>query len=79
MVNDDLLYGRAALSACACLVLGHLAMLEWSDCAAFSPADESLLWAAFSREIEHLDENFDTLVEEFYDQEQWPLARILTE
>lgn len=79
VVNDDLLYGRAALSVCACLVLGHLAMLEWLERGTLSPADEALLWAAFSREIEHLDENFDTLVEEFYDQEQWPLARALTE
>lgn len=76
-VNDDLLYGRAALTACACLVLGHLAMLAWWEDPAFSPADEALLWANFSREIEHLDENFDALVDELYDKDRWPLAETL--
>ena len=77
VVNDDLLYGRAALTAAACMALGHLAMLAWQEDASFSPADEALLWANFSREIEHLDENFDTLVGEFYDKERWPLTEAL--
>ena len=77
VVNDDLLYGRAALTAAACLLLGHLSLLAWQEEPSFSPSDEALLWAKFSREIEHLDENFDTLVGEFYDKERWPLAEAL--
>lgn len=73
-VNDDLLYGRAALTAAACAVLYHLALLAWRENTAFSNEDEALLWARFSREVEHLDENFAALVEEFYDMDRWPLA-----
>lgn len=77
VVNDDLLYGRAALTAAACLTLSHLAMLAWRDAPAFSSADEALLWAAFSREVEHLDENFDALVDTLSDRTAWPLAERL--
>lgn len=77
VVNDDLLYGRAALTAAVCLTLYHLAMLAWREAPAFSPADEALLWAMFSREVEHLDENFDALVDELSDRAAWPLAGTL--
>lgn len=73
VVNDDLLYGRAALAAAACLVLHHLSLLHWAETGHLTPEDVSLLWARFSREVEHLDENFDTMAEEFYDRELWPL------
>ena len=71
VVNDDLLYGRAALAAAACLILHHLSLLHWADNGALSPEEACLLWARFSREVEHLDENFDTMAEEFYDRELW--------
>lgn len=72
VVNDDLLYGRAALTAAACLVLHHLSLLHWVENGGLSPEENRLLWARFSREVEHLDENFDTMTESFYNRELWP-------
>ena len=62
-VNDDALYPRAALTAAACLAQYHLALLAWADTPSFSDGDEALLWARFSREVEHFDENFFALAE----------------
>ncbi len=72
-VNDDNLYGRGALPAAACLLLYHLALLEWRERGRFGAEDEALLWSAFSREIEHMDENLDCLLELLWDQDEWPL------
>jgi hypothetical protein len=76
-VNDDLLYGRAALTAASCVALYHLSALAWKENKALSLQDQALLWAAFSREVEHLDENFEALVDTLADQERWPLAQTL--
>ncbi len=75
-VNDDGLYPRVALTAAACLALHHLALLAWNDAPSFSDGDEALLWARFSREVEHDEANFFALAEALADLEQWPLAQI---
>lgn len=75
-VNDDGLYPRAALTAAACLALYHLALLAWRDAPSLSDGDEALLWARFSREVEHDEANFFALAETLSDLEQWPLAQI---
>jgi hypothetical protein len=76
-VNDDMLYGRAALTAAACAALYHLSALAWNENKALDLQDQALLWAAFSREVEHLDENFDQLVDTLANQVEWPLAQML--
>ena len=76
-VNDDGLYPRAALTAAACLALYHLALLAWKDAPSCSDGDEALLWARFSREVEHDEANFFALAEALSDPAEWPLARIL--
>lgn len=53
-VNDDVLYGRAALVCAACAVLYHLAL--------FQPGEEAALWTQFSREVEHDEDNLAELV-----------------
>lgn len=78
-VNDDALYGRAALVGAACLLVYHLCMLEWREKGSLFPADEAAVWSAFSREIEHLDENLTDLIEGLFDNESWPLVSALTE
>ena len=67
---------RAALTAAACLALHHLALLAWNDAPSFSDGDKALLWARFSREVEHDEANFFALAEALADLEQWPLAQI---
>lgn len=78
-VNDDGLYGRAALAGAACLLIYHLCLLEWREKGSLFPGDEAALWSAFSREIEHLEENLTDLVETLFDNESWPLIAALTE
>jgi hypothetical protein len=78
-VNDDALYGRAGLAAAACLLVYHLCLLEWKEKGALFPVDEQTLWSAFSREIEHLDENLTDLIEGLFDNESWPLVSALCE
>lgn len=70
-VNDDGLYGRAALVCASALLLYHLELLAWRAGAGENPIP---LWSAFSREIEHMDENLDFLIETLFDGETWPLA-----
>lgn len=53
-VNDDDIYGRAAFICAACTALYHLAL--------FQPGEETALWAQFSREIEHDENNLAELV-----------------
>lgn len=62
-VNDGELYGRAGFAAAACVVLHHLSMLAWREDGCFSNADECLLWARFSREVEHDEDNFRRVLE----------------
>ncbi len=76
-VNDDDLYGRGALPAAVCLLLYHLALLAWRERGRFGVEDEALLWSAFSREIEHMTENLDCLLELLRDRDQWPLYEAL--
>ena len=76
-VNDDNLYGRAALTAASCLLVYHLCLLTWKEKGALFPAEEALIWSAFSREIEHLEENLDALTEILFDTAEWPLLSAL--
>jgi len=62
-VNDGELYGRAGFAAAACVVMYHLSMLAWREDENFSSADECLLWAQFSREIEHDEDNLQRILE----------------
>lgn len=78
-VNDDNLYGRAALTAAACLLIYHLCLLEWKEKGSLFPAEEAALWSAFSREIEHLEENLTDLIECLFDNESWPMVSALCE
>ena len=59
-VNDDDIYGRAALVCAACTVLYHLSL--------FQPGEEALLWSRFSREVEHDEDNLDRL---FWALDHW--------
>ena len=70
-VNDDVLYGRAALVGGACVLLYHLCLLEWRERGALGPEREIALWSAFSREVEHMEENLSALAQGFYDLEKW--------
>ncbi len=72
-VNDDNLYGRAALTAAACLLIYHLSALAWREAGRFDRQQEALLWSAFSREVEHMEENVAYLIELLWDQREWPL------
>ena len=76
-VNDDNLYGRAALTAASCLLVYHLCLLEWKEKGVIFPAEEALIWSAFSREVEHLEENLDALTEILFDSAEWPLLSAL--
>lgn len=78
-VNDDALYGRGALVGAACLLLYHLCLLAWDENGALFPMEEAALWSAFSREIEHLDENLTDLIETLFDNESWPIISALCE
>lgn len=68
-VNDDMLYGRAALICSACSVLYHLSL--------FQPGEEAVLWTRFSREVEHDENNLDELISTLSDPDTWPSAALL--
>lgn len=78
-VNDDGLYGRAALAGAACLLLYHLWLLRWRERGSLSPDDEIALCCAFSREIEHLEENLIDLIEALFDDQTWPILSALSD
>lgn len=71
-VNDDLLYGRAAMAGAGCLLIYHLRLLDWVETGGADRAREIALLAAFSREVEHLEENLTALIQAFCDVERWP-------
>lgn len=71
-VNDDLLYGRAALAGAACLLIYHLMLVRWLEGGSLTQGEEIALWCAFSREVEHMEENLAALTQAFYDVERWP-------
>lgn len=58
-VNDDQLYGRAAFVACSAILLYHLFLVQWAQGKALNLADEIAICCAFSREVEHMEENLD--------------------
>ncbi len=76
-VNDDGLYGRGALAGAACLLVYHLSLLAWREKGSLFPAEEALIWSAFSREVEHLEENLTDLIELLFHTEEWPLLSAL--
>lgn len=76
-LNDDRLLGRAAMAVTACLTLYHLSALSFSEQGPLSVQQEALQWAAFSREVEHLDDTFDRLVDLLSLPDQWPLSSAL--
>ena len=78
-VNDDALYGRAAMVGASCLLMYHLCLLEWLERGALFPTSEAALWSAFSREIEHLEENLTDFIEAMFDNESFPLLAALSE
>ena len=78
-VNDDALYGRAAFVGAACLLMYHLCLLEWLERGVLFPAGETALWSAFSREVEHLEDNLTDFIETMFDNESWPLLAALSE
>lgn len=78
-VNDDGLYGRAALTGAACLLVYHLWLLRWQEKGILFPADAAAVLSAFSREIEHLDENLTDLIEAMFDDQTWPILSALTD
>lgn len=63
-VNDDNLYGRAALVCAACSVSYHLSL--------FQPGEEIALWSRFSREVEHDEGNLGELIWALSDPEALP-------
>ena len=78
-VNDDALYGRAAMAGAACMLMYHLYLLEWLERGVLFPATEAALWSAFSREVEHLEENLTDFIEAMFDNESWPILAALSE
>lgn len=56
-VNDDQLYPRAAFFAASAALLYHLFLTEWEPHHALSQAQEIAICCAFSREVEHMEEN----------------------
>ena len=62
-VNDERIYGRAALVRGACLLICHLMLVRWQEEGALSQGEEIALWSAFSREVEHLEDNLTALMD----------------
>lgn len=62
-VNDDQLYGRVAFVSCSVILLYHLFLIQWCQEQALGPADEIAICSAFSREVEHMEENLDLAVD----------------
>lgn len=78
-VNDDGLFGRAAWIAAMCLLVYHLCLLKWINTGVLTQRDEIAIWTAFSREIEHLEENLLDLIEAMFDDQSWPVLSALTQ
>ncbi len=78
-VNDDGLYGRAALAGAACLLVYHLWLLRRREKGVLFPAEAAAVLSAFSREIEHLEENLTDLIEAMFDDQTWPILSALTD
>lgn len=75
-VNDDLLFGRAALAAGGCLAVYLLALWEWMEDGPAAPERTLALCSDFSREVEHLEENLEGLIQAFDEQGLWPFLPV---
>lgn len=73
-LNDDRLLGRVSVAITACLTMYHLSALAFGEQGPLSPQQEALQWAAFSREVEHLEDTWNFLVDTL---NQWPLSSAL--
>ena len=62
-VNDDQLYGRAAFVSCSVILLYHLFLVQWVEHQSLSQAEEIVVCSAFSREVEHMEENLDLAID----------------
>lgn len=62
-VNDDKLYPRAAFLASSVALLYHLFLTEWAQSHALPQAQEIAICCAFSREVEHMEENLELAME----------------
>lgn len=58
-VNDDQLYARVAWIACSGILLYHLFLMQWKEDHTLQLPDEIVICSAFSREIEHMEENLE--------------------
>lgn len=73
-VNDGLLYGRAALAGAGCLAVYQLMLGEWLESGRADRAREQAIWAAFGREVEHLEDNLSALIQALSHRRLWPLV-----
>ena len=62
-VNDDRIYGRAALAAAGCVLVYHLMLARRQEEGELTREGEVSLWCAFSREVEHLEDNLAALMD----------------
>lgn len=62
-VNDDQLYPRAAFIASSGLLLYHLFLVQWDQSRNLTLDDEITICCAFSREVEHMEENLETVID----------------
>ncbi len=58
-VNDDQLYARVAWIACSGILLYHLFLMQWKEDHILRLPDEIAICCAFSREVEHMEENLE--------------------
>lgn len=58
-VNDDQLYARVAWIACSGILLYHLFLMQWMEDDTLRLSDEIAICCAFSREVEHMEENLE--------------------
>lgn len=62
-VNDDQLYPRAAFIAASTVLLYHLFLVEWAQSRTLTLEQEITICCAFSREVEHMEENLELAME----------------
>lgn len=62
-VNDDQLYPRMAFIASGTILLYHLFLILWEQNHALPQGEEIAICCAFSREVEHMEENLASAME----------------
>jgi len=62
-VNDDQLYPRAAFIASSVALFYHLFLVQWAQRQTLTLDDEIAICCAFSREVEHMEENLEQAME----------------